>query len=214
MTAAIDGEVFQVKVHGRLEGQECLNVLHFKTGVNNSSIEDDLLKALLDCFLDQLVPKLASTYSIERITAMRVIPTVGPEIEVSPDVGDVVAGASEGDALPSFVSGVISIRSVKAGRRGRGRMRIGGIPEIATTGSQIDAVSPLWTAIIAFIACVAGKFLGEGFPTVHKFRLGVISRADGSNKPPYAAGQFAEATNLVAKKLLGSCNSRKIGHGN
>src|SRR3982751_1277881 len=138
MTVALVNEQYQVVVHGRLEGQECLNVMSFKCINGASNIEDQLLLALMQCLVEVLIPKLSLLYTLERVTCKQVYPVLGPELERLPDVGMALQGATAGDGLPSHDSFHLSIHTTRGGRSGRGRMYFGGIPETQTVGSLIN----------------------------------------------------------------------------
>lgn len=221
-TPAALGEIHEVVLKMRQESQTVLNVLYFRTDSAVDDMELRLLTALLTCLATILRPVAASTWQIVGAQGKRVYPDLGPVYEVGPVDADEVQGEAEGDALPSFCSIVVNIHTTRGGRSGRGRMFIPGIPEGATTGSSIQTTNPYWTAIIAYLACVAGAFIKTGSELgTNRIALGVLSRklgglgADGKpRKPPYLAEQWARATKLIPNNLIKTTNSRKIGHGN
>lgn len=214
-TPGAAGEIHEVVLKMRQEGQQVLNVLHFRNDTAVDDMETRLLLALVVCLTTVLRPGAASTWQVVGAQGKRVYPDVGPIYEVAPPDVDEVQGAAAGDALPTFCSIVVNIHSVRGGRVGRGRMFIPGIPEAATQGSHIETTNPYWTIIINYLACVAGSFinaadeLGE-----NRISLGVLSRKLGNLKPPYTAVQWARATKLIPNNLIKTTNSRKIGHGN
>jgi hypothetical protein len=212
-TAAAVGEIWQVTVRGKLEGQDCMNVLSFKCVHATASVETELLLVLLACYIEHLVPILVGAFSIESLRAKQVSPILGPEIEVTPTETMAAAGAGSGDGLPSYVSAHISIHTTRGGRSGRGRMYIGGIVEGDTILSNISAESSTWEGILAFVACLATKFIGTGFDVAQRFELGVMSRKIGGAKPPFLDTGFAGCTSLVPHRDLGTTRSRKVGHG-
>lgn len=213
MTVAAANEVYQVTVHGRLEGQECLNIMYFVSYLGDADVETHLLKAILNCIVDSLTPVLGTAYTLERISGKRVTPDVGPELNVLPEVGDTVTGEAEGDTLPSYASCRIRIRSERGGKSGLGRICIGGVPEIATTRSFIDPESAFWIALVAYVACVVSAFLVGGFPVANRWNLGVMSRKIGGEKPPFLLDGFSKATSLEPVRALGTMRSRLVGHG-
>jgi hypothetical protein len=116
--------------------------------------------------------------------------------------------------LPSFASCVVSIHTTRGGRSGRGRMFLPPPPEGNTTASYINITGNYWPAVIAFVACVATKFISGGDPpVVPLWEIGVVSRKLGGVKPPFLAVGFAPATRLAPNRLLATQRSRKIGHG-
>lgn len=214
MSEALQGEIHELTVHGRLEGQQALNVMFFQATTTSDTIETQLLRAMIICLTTTLIPGLGSNYTLEKVASKRVYPTLGPIIELAPLGTDDVTGESAGDTLPSFVSALISIQTTRGGRSGRGRMFIPGIPEGSTSGSSILTESPAWGAIVAYVACVAAQFLKSvDLPANDQWNLGVLSRKLGNDKPPYLLAQFAPATSLIPKRLLSTTRSRKVGHG-
>jgi hypothetical protein len=211
-TSAI-GNVYEIRILGKLENQDCQNVIHFQALQDGRDIVTDLLVVFYLCFLNQLVPHLSSLYSLDKMEVKRVAPTLGPVWEHAGTTGDVLVGAAEGDGEPSFVSVRTDIRCERGGRSGKGSISIGGIPEGAAVGSAILTTGDFWTHFQSWLDCVRNAFLvGFGLDTKH-FAIGVISRKLGVNKPPYATTQFSTAVSMTAKPKVGSQISRKIGHG-
>lgn len=213
-TAAAAGEVWEVVLEGRQEGQQVLNVLYFRMRTSVDNVELRLLRALVECLLDTFVPAAASTYQYVRCHGKRVTPDVGPVVEIGTESGDLIQGATEGDAEPSFVSVCVNIHTTRGGRSGRGRMFLPAVPEGATTGSFVQTTQPYWLAIVAYLACVAGKFIHAGEPIgTNEIELGVMSRKIGGIKAPFLAAGFAAAVRLVPLNRLSHNVSRKVGRG-
>jgi hypothetical protein len=211
--ASIATNVYQVRIHGRIEGQEYINVMHFQAVAGGDDIVEFLIVIIYLCFLNSLVPALGGGFTLEKVSTKRVAPDVGPEWDYSGEVDDVLTGAAEGDTLPSFVALRCNIRCARGGRSGKGSFAIAGIPDAATTGSSIVPGSSFETAWKAFVECIRTSFLqGHGFST-KKFHIGVVSRTLGAAKPPYAIAQFSTAVSLTPMLRCGSQVSRKIGHG-
>lgn len=214
-TPAAQGEIHEVVLKMRQESQTVLNVLHFRCDNAVDDMETRLLLALLVCLTTILRPVQGSNWQVVGAQGKRVYPDLGPIYEHAPPDPAEVQGEAVGDTMPTFVSVVVNIHSIRGGRSGRGRMFLSGIPEGATQGSAIPTTNPYWTAIINYLACVAGSFInGDELPGANQISLGVLSRKLGNPKPPYLAQQFARATKLVPNNLLKTTNSRKIGHGN
>lgn len=211
--AAAVNEVWQVLIQGVIEEQQCENVLFFKAEANDGDTMAHLISDLVECFVTGLVPVLSSTYTFQQIVARRIIPDVGPDLIYTPPAGMAVQGASAGDAEPSFVSALISLRSSRGGRSGRGRMFIAGVPEGQTIASRIDSEAALWAGLIAFVGCMLGKFLAHDPPVAGNWVWGVFSRKLGNAKAPFLAAGFAPVVSAQPINLLATTRSRKIGHG-
>lgn len=205
------GEVWQLRFEGRQEGQQVINVMHFRAETASDDVQTRLFAAVLTCFITVLLPKLSSQYTFERLIGKRVTPDVGPDVILLDETSVLAAGNAA--ALPTYASACISIRTTRGGRSGRGRMFIGGIPEAATTNSSFDPTSEYWLALVAFVACIGTKFLVPDVPGLNQWSFGVMSRKLGGVKPPFAANGYAPYTSMEPKGLLATTRSRKVGHG-
>jgi hypothetical protein len=211
---AAAGEVYEVVLEGRQESQQVLNVMHFQARGPVDDVELRLLRALVICLLTTLRPIMGANYQFVRCYGKRVTPDLGPIVESLPESGEAVQGADEGDTLPTYVSVVVNIHSTRGGRSGRGRMFIPGVPESASQGSFIPTDNPYWTAIRAYLECVATQFIAPSeLAEANKWAMGVMSRKIGGAKPPYTINGFARATALKPNNALATTRSRKVGHG-
>jgi hypothetical protein len=213
MVAAAAGEVWRVLLQGRIEEQLCENVLFFRCETPDNDVLAGLLADIIECFLVGLVPHLGATYTFEQAVAQRITPQMGAEVIYLPPQNQATQGAAAGDSEPSFVSALISLRSSRAGRSGRGRMFIAGVPESQTTGSSIPSESDLWAALLAFVVCMLGKFIVPDVPGAGQWSWGVFSRKLGGSKDPFLAAGYAPLIAATPKSLLATTRSRKIGHG-
>jgi hypothetical protein len=210
---ATTGDVVQVRIRGRQENQEVLNVLHFRTETGDTDFIIHLLTVILNCLVDSFLPGAGTNYHLEKVEGMRVAPTVGPWFEVTPNPSGLIQGAITTDTLPTFNACVISIKSERAGKSGRGRIYMGGIPEASATGSFISPESPYWAAVVAFAACLFSHFHYTSFPPSNSWQLGVMSRKVGGAKPPFLTAGFSPVMTLTAQPLVATMRSRKVGHG-
>lgn len=207
------GEVIQVVIRGKIEAQDCLNVIYFRANSPVQDILTMLLAKVAACIIQFLIPHLADTYTLERITGRVVSPALGPETWWSPDADDLTQGALTSGGSTSFVSATIGIRALRGGPSGRGFMRIGGIPEAATANSFINPEHPLWAGLIAFCDCLLSQFHSNTDPQPAQLSWGVMSRKIGGLKPPFLPAGFSGVFYAAPNRLLGSTNSRKVGRG-
>jgi hypothetical protein len=210
---AATGELWRVMIQGRIENQQCENVLWFRAQAADTDVILHLLTAALQCFVTNVLPVLAGTYNFERIVGQRVHPTLGAEYEVTVPTGDATAGQAAGDAEPSFVSALISLRSNRGGRSGQGRMFIAGVPEGSTTASFLNTEAGLYPALVAFVGCMIAAFLTKDVPAAGDWEWGVFSRKLGGAKFPFNPAGFAPMIVATPKRELATTRSRKIGHG-
>jgi hypothetical protein len=211
-TAVAVGEVVQLLIQGTIEEQQCENVWYFRAQAPDPDVLLHLIADVVACLLP-LIPHLASTYRLDRIKAKIVSPAVGLEEEWEPAAADTNEGEAAGDARSSHDAALISLKTTRPGRSGRGRSFMAGVPESDTVGSQINTESALWVALVAFAACMVGKFHPRDVPVAGNYEWGVMSRKIGGVKPPFTAAGFAPIVRAVPVKYLATQRSRKIGHG-
>lgn len=210
---AFQNDTYQVRVVGRIEGQETNNIFYFRciSGAGDSDVHLHLILVFLQCFIDHLLPVLSSAWNLERIVWKKVYPSLGPEI-ISVPTGSTQGGGAA-TALPSFCSAVVSIRTQFGGRSRRGRTYYAGIPENATVGSTLDPTGAFWTAILAFAACVIEKFVAGDPPGTNAWAMMMYSRKLGGSTFPLGNAGFEAVTEYVPVSLLGTTRSRKVGRG-
>jgi len=202
----------QVRIVGSLHGQTTINVLNFAT---NTVINDDatgiaLLKALANavaqCVDQFLFAAVSSDWRYVKVDARKIHPTVGDAVEADPINGDI---GELSQTSVSFAASLVSIGTGGGGRSGRGRIFLPPAGEAQIQLSEIDG--PTMVLIAAFLACVAGKFIGQAATT--EWRLGVLSRKKVNNVLPAFDNRFREAITLNASPVVADLSSRKKGHG-
>jgi hypothetical protein len=208
---ASTGDKFQVRVRGTIEGQETNNIFHFQAATPIDDVELRLIVALVDCFITHLLPVVTSAWSIKDVVWKRVNPTLGVEHVFVPT--GTLTGAGSAQALPSFNSAVVSIRTALGGKSRRGRFYLAGIPEPATLGSLFDTGHAFWTAVIAFAGCLASKFILADPPPANSFQYMVYSRKLGGSTFPYGNAGFTSVAEIKPVVALGTTRSRKVGVG-
>lgn len=206
------GQVVQVLIQGRIEGQLCENVTYFRAQAADVDVLLNLLAKVATCML-AMVPILNPSYTLERVKGKIVSPAVGLEDEWTPEPTDTVTGEAAGDGLPSYCAALISLRTLRPGRTGKGRMYIAGVPEGATTLSNIISGSPLHTALAAFAACLLTQFAHKDLPVAGDYEWGVMSRKIGGAKPPFLPDGFAYIVDTRVNLALATMRTRKVGRG-
>jgi len=210
---AATGDVYQVRIVGHIEGQETNNIYYFSSADGDTDVLTHLVVVLVSCFITHLLPVLASAWTLNQAVFKRIYPTLGNEEIYIPPSGNV--GGVSTDALPSFVSAVMSIRTAQGGRSHRGRSYLAGMPEAATTGSNITVPSATWTAFLAFAACFASNFIVGDPPGSNAWQQVVFSRklAGSSHFPVPNVTGFTPVTSYKPVQPLGTTRSRKLGRG-
>jgi hypothetical protein len=208
---AVAGDAFQVRVVGRQEGQQTNNILHFVAATSIDDVDLRLILVLANCFITHLLPVMSSKWTLESFVWKKVRPTLGVEYISTPS--GVGPGAGSANALPSYASCCISIRTAQGGRSHRGRMYLPGIPETATIDSQFDTSHAFWTALIAFCACLASGFIVGDPPGANSFQMEIYSRKIGGSSFPYGASGFTPVVSLTPDQIIATTRSRKLGRG-
>ncbi len=204
--------LWEVRIQGRIEGQETDNVLHFKCVGATSDVELHLIQVLLTCFITHMLPVITSTWTLERVLWKQVSPVLGVE-QISIPVGSGAGGGSAA-ALPSYCSALISKRTLTGGRSHRGRMYVAGIPEDQTTGSAINTEGPFWAALLAFALCVITEFVHpDPAGGTDIFDLIVYSRKIGGSAFPYGLTGSTDVREFVPVAQIATTRSRKVGRG-
>lgn len=206
------GEVVQVLIQGTIEGQECENVIYFRAQAADVDMVLHLLAEIGECFL-ALVPILAPSYTFERIRGKIVSPAIGLDAVWEPPPGSDLQGEDAGGGMPSFVSALISLQAERAGRSGKGRMFMAGVPEEAAQNSILASDAAFYTALITFATCVLTKFSKKDVPAAGDYEWGVMSRKIGGQKPPFLSAGFAPVVGFRVARALCTTRTRKVGRG-
>lgn len=202
----------QGRIIGEIHGQQTVNVMHFAT---NDQIADEgaldtillqLASAMLDCVITVLLPGVTQDWKAIRCDAKRIYPAVSDPIVATADAGAV---GELGVTSVSFAASLVNIRTGGGGKTGRGKMFLPPPGEAQVTQSAIDPGT--LTLITAYLACVAGKFMGAN-PTT-PWHLGVLSRKVLGGVGGNFDNAFRPATSLNPVADLAVIRSRRKGHG-
>lgn len=203
---------FRVRIVGTLHGAETNNVLHFATNVGGSDpdvIRDQLIalaQAVIACVRTTLLPAVTQDWRLVRVESQSIFPTLTDPVIESGDVDDI---GELGPTSVSFAASLVNIRSGQGGRRGRGRAFLPPAGEAQIQASDLDA--PTVALILAFLLCLAGKFMGPDH--TEDFILGVLSRTiAGPTNTNFNEG-FFEALSLNPVTRVAVMRSRKVGVG-
>jgi hypothetical protein len=205
-------DIAQVRIVGSLQGQRCINVLHFasETVINDATELDTLLlelaNAMLQCVVDTLLPAVTSDYTLLRIDVKSLFGVDNPEASVQPE------GAAVGALSPvsaSLLASLVNIKTAGGGKRGRGKIFLPPCGEAEMTSSSIDPGTV--TLIIAFLTCVAGKFIGANKTTSWFF--GVFSKKNLQAPGGNMNTAFRKATTMTVNSTVAKMGSRKKGVG-
>lgn len=201
----------QATIRGKLHGQVTNNVLNLATNtvVNDDSTGVALLKTLAnnikDCVEQTLLPAVTANWVFEGVDVRKMAPTIGDA--VSSDAPVATQGSLSAVSV-SFASALVQIKTGGGGKSGIGKIYLPPPGETETTNSLMT--DPAREALIIFLVCLAGKFIGNA---TTPWRLGVLSRKKVDNVLPPIDQRFREATQLIQKSELAIMSSRKVGRG-
>ena len=203
----------RLRIIGKLQGEDCINVMHFGTNteVSDAGATDALilalLTAMLQCCTEQLLPAASSDYNLQGLEAIPIHPTKGdPHFLAAP----ADSNGTKSPVSASFLASLVQVRTGLGGRTHRGRIFLP--PAGETEMSSSAYTGPEMLALQQFINCVIGKFAKDVGTT--EWRLGVLSRKGATNADPAFDTHFTEATSLTASTQVAKMSSRKKGHGN
>jgi len=163
--------IVQVTIHGRLHGNVTNNVLNFGTDALNPNYVQ-LCLDIIDCIFTALRPGLSDQWTLDKLTAREIFPALADPIDVLPP--QVTAGTGL-PALPSFACYLVNLYTGGGGRKGRGKMFL---PAVIANNVNSGILSGNGqTAILAFLVCMAGKFINQAEPAAPRtYQWGVLSR--------------------------------------
>lgn len=209
-TAAVN-DCYQVRLIGTQEGVQTNNVIHFLTRSGDTDVETHLIAVMVSCFMTNLLPQLSQDWALIEARWKKVSPTLGVEHVYTPT--GTLTGGSSTHAFPTYVSALTSIRTLLGGRTHRGRMFLAGIPKDAANESQIDSGGAFWTALVAWLSCIATNFIHGTTVGTNEWSMAVYSRKTGGSTLPYGNSGFTAVSQVVGNLLLATTRSRKVGRG-
>lgn len=195
--------VAQVRVEGRVDGQQTINNTFWEisgggiTAVNLGT----LVVAIASWTALNICPLLSSDWECIRVTGVDLTTQIGPTAEQG--VG--TAGTVGSEAAPNNVAACVKFRTAGRGRSMRGRNFVPGIPNAVITLNTLDPdfVIDLPSAYNMLVG--AGTFLpGWQWVVVSRFSAGVV-RPEGLAFPVLGA--------TMVSNSVRSMRTREVGKG-
>jgi len=209
--------VAEARIMGKLHGQDVVNVLHFATNTVESDVSPPspllvaLVTAIMECVIDTLLPATSIDYVVSEVNGRYIYntgssPLTDPVVATAPADSHGELGATS----VSFAASLVHLRSGLGGQRGRGRIFLAPPGESNVTASNIDSTTQ--DLLVAFLTCMAGKFLGASPTTA--WRWGVLSRKDLHSTGGTYNNSFRLISQATPSARLAVIGRRRIGHGN
>lgn len=201
------GDIYRLIRTVEIDGQTCINVLHFADEAGGGEGREE---ALLNAWdppagtdpavedLYQGLQKGFTSYTQVSLSAQRIQPDEGEIVTRAFNRGKTPATDS---GLPTFAQVRFILQSDRKDRSGRGGFFMSGIAEGATDGNAINGV--LIPEIQNVIQAIENVFTADGL-AFSGFVIGVFSRL---------LLEFFEATSISHATTLGTMVSRRVGHG-
>lgn len=199
MPNSLDGQLYQVRLKWRLHQQQCLNVLNFLAR-GSQDVDTNLIQPIINCIVTHLLPVLTNQITLEAVDWKVITGTVAQEGVHTLTTGNV--GALSGDGLPSTNACVLTLKTVRSGRSGRGRMFLPGIAESSQANSSVDAT--FIAAAVAFLACMITAFFNSDPLHTPFFHWMLRSRKLNTT---------FQITGGEPKAIVATMRSRKVGRG-
>ena len=189
--------LWRVIITAKVFDQTVQNVLHFTTDPAFGTDEEDVKAVVLSQWVAEVRNIQNSGCVYQTIGVQRL--DVAQPLQVFSIVGTV--GSLSGAMAPSFIAGVLSIRTAVAGRAGHGRSYIYGIHQDSISNGQFQ--SGAFAAFQTIAANLTTRFNASGTTDLE---LGVTSR----NNP---VTDFKSCTTIIARQVFGVQRRRNLGVG-
>lgn len=174
--------VAQAQVFGRIDGQTTINDLYFATEAPPVTLGQlDALALALDAwFSASILTLLSASYSYEHVRVRDLTSQAGFVVERSDSAGP---GGAGGAFVPNNVAPCISFRTAIAGRSGRGRNYIPGVPQSVISGNTISPgfIADTTIAYQGLLATGSFKPAGWTWVVVSRFTLNAPRPAGVAN---------------------------------
>lgn len=203
----------RARVVGDINGEDCIQVLHFGVlvpwNVDTITVNNrlkELANAIAACIRDTLLPAVTAGYIFRFVECKAIFPNESDFVQ--DDGPNNLTGDGLGQGV-NVASQLVHVKTGQGGRRGRGRNFWPPAGEnVATLGEWDPAALAL---IAAFCACMAGKFM-EPNPTTD-FRLGVYSPTIDNILGQDFADAFSPAVTLTPSNVISTMGTRRKGKG-
>lgn len=189
--------VFRVTLFQTMYGQSLQNVLHF-SGPSSDPLQMSALADAVEANWVNLVRQVQAAFIQYTRISVRMMGSQFPPFDKTVAI---LGANSNTDQALTYYCHVIRLRTAFIGRRGRGRVYIGGLnTNLQQNGFLMASTLTLWAPRLASIMAAFGP--GGSSP----FRLGVTSKTN-------ANGDFKEVTNIAMAPTPTCQRRRNIGIG-
>jgi hypothetical protein len=194
--------VAKVSLVGNLNGEQCVNTLHFgKDGIWSPVELEGLATNILAWYEDNVLPLIGNEFVLERADAVDLTSVTGSTASVLVTGG---AGAVTTGAVPNNVAVAVTFRTAARGRSFRGRNYVPATPRAALASGTRISTTYQGNLAAAYTALLSAP-IGSGV------LWGVLTRRAGG--APRAEGFITEVTSCTVDVNLDSQRRRLAGRG-
>lgn len=190
--------IVRVVITGLILGQKCQNVLHF-LNPDGSLAHDAIRDDLITHWINNLKTIQNAGLSYTQMTVQTVADT--PDVmSIFPLTG--LVGSLSGEAAPTFVGGLFSLRTGVPGRRGHGRFYMFGVHMDSIENGVVQS-----SALTAYAVVAAALFAAYGDPGGSSaLTLMIGPRSNDST-------DYLTVTTIIPRAIFGVVRRRNIGVG-
>lgn len=185
MANAVVNNLFRAILHGRDAHSIFLNIRHYKvTAVTGAGLDDTVVARAINTTLSTTyLDTFSSEISLEKVTAQRLTAAGVAILDAVEDTHFLPApGTGTGGEMPSYVAGIVSLRTGLAGKSGRGRIfcwppsegfnDVTGVPNATWKANALIFGTALLSTItstvgadsITLVPCLFSKVFGNATP--------------------------------------------------
>jgi hypothetical protein len=198
--AAIVRAILKMRLHGQLVE----NVFYLRT--KNADIPDtEIAASARDDIWRLLNDEVSEELTCETISVQEIFPVARDPYELA--VAEV--GAQVGNAIPTSVAAVASMKTGFAGKSKRGRKYIAGLLMSNCENSVIDDAR--YASLQAVLNNINANFQASN--ALKNLTWGVLHTRAGGAPVPLAAESYTPVTSVILRRVLGTMRSRIPGHG-
>jgi hypothetical protein len=199
-------------VKGTVGGETHVHTLHFRAAdalANEQGLIDQWQTSCRTAYRNIFV---VGDTPVDTITVQQVCgstPLRAPVIET--EIAPNRAGGEGNDTsnlMPTFVAGVVSVRTAFAGKSRRGRFYIGGLTEAGVTQNILGSVAG---RIQTYLTALETAFRSPN--ALSGWSLVVHSRKLAAVPGTQCQDSSTLVTSLLLRNEVGTMRSRKLGHG-
>jgi hypothetical protein len=189
---------------GHLHGQLIENVFFLKA--KNAGIPDfEIADTVRDKIVNEIQKSVSEQMVFESCTVQEIFPTARDPFELTYNK----VGLQVGEATPSLVAAVISLKTGLGGRRNRGRKYVAGllrdnIDQSLIDQARVDSMQTEWNSINSWFA--AGNNLSN-------LTWGILHRSLNGQPVPLSNDSYVPVTSVVVQRVAGSMRTRRPGRG-